>query len=267
MMPKVALTIAGSDPGGGAGLQVDLKTFAALGLYGYSAITAVTAQNSSRIDRIEALAPAMVVAQIEAVAAERIPDAVKTGVLVDAAIVEAVAAAIVRLKLPGPVVDPVLISSSGTRLLSAAGKAAMRTALFPIAAVVTPNIPEAEALSGIAIRDETARRAAAVAIQRMGPRAVVVKGGHPFTGGAPGTKADDLFYDGNQFVVLEDERIADGSMHGSGCIFSAAIAAHLARGDSIEAAVRAAKGVIARAIRNRVRLGKGRDVAFRILTE
>src|SRR5690349_9044707 len=163
MIPKVALTIAGSDPGGGAGLQADLKTFATLGVYGYSAVTAVTAQNSSRIDRIEALVPAMVAAQIEAVAAERIPDALKTGALIDSGIVEAVVAAIVRLRLPAPVVDPVLIASSGTRLLSPEGEVAMRTTLFPIAAVVTPNIPEAEALSGIAIRDEAARRAAAVA--------------------------------------------------------------------------------------------------------
>ncbi len=267
MMPKVALTIAGSDSGGGSGLQADLRTFAALEVYGYSVVTAVTAQNSSRIERIEALAAPMVVAQVEAVAAERRPDAIKTGALIDAAIVEAVAATIVRLKLPAPVVDPVLIASSGARLLSPEGEAAMSRALFPIALVVTPNLPEAEALSAIPICDEAARRAAAVAIHRMGPRGVVIKGGHPFTGAAPGARADDLFYDGKSFIVLQGERIAGASMHGSGCVFSAAIAAHLARGDSLEGAVRAAKGVIVRALRNRVRLGRGGEVAFRIPSE
>jgi hydroxymethylpyrimidine/phosphomethylpyrimidine kinase len=264
MIPPVALTIAGSDPGGGAGLQADLRTFAALGVYGYSVVTAITAQNSTRIDRIEAVAPAMVAAQIEALVAERKPDAIKIGALVDAGIVNAVAGAIARLELPAPVVDPVLIASSGVRLLSLKGEAAMRASLIPLAAVVTPNIPEAEALAGIAIRSQAERREAAIAIHRMGPRAVVIKGGHPFTGAAPGSKADDLFYDGRRFIVLEDDRVPDASMHGSGCIFSAAIAAYLARGEPLEAAVRAAKAVIGRALRNRIRLGKGRDVSYRI---
>jgi hydroxymethylpyrimidine/phosphomethylpyrimidine kinase len=264
LVPPLALTIAGSDPGGGAGLQADLKTFAALGVYGYSVVTAITAQNSTRIDRVEAVAPAMVAAQIETLAAERVPDAIKTGALVDAGIVAAVAGAIARLGLAAPVVDPVLIASSGVRLLSAEGEAAMRAALLPLAAVVTPNLPEAEALAGIAIRNEAARREAALAIHRLGPRTVVIKGGHPFTGAAPGSKADDLFYDGRSFIVLEDDRVPNASMHGSGCVFSAAIAAHLARGDSLESAVRAAKAVIGRALRNRIRLGKGRDVSYRI---
>ncbi len=265
MTPKVALTIAGSDSGGGAGLQADLKTFAALDVYGCSVVTAVTAQNSLRIDRIEAVAPAMVVAQIEAVAAERIPDAIKTGALIDAGIVNAVAGAIARLGLPAPVVDPVLIASSGARLLDDDDEAAMRAALIPLAMIVTPNIPEAEALTGIAIRDEAARREAAVVMHRMGPRAVVIKGGHPFTGAAPGAKADDLFYDGSRFIVLEDARVPDASLHGGGCVFSAAIAAYLARGEALEAAVRAAKRIVARAFRNRIRLGKGREVPYRIV--
>ncbi len=264
MIPPVALTIAGSDPGGGAGLQADLRTFAALGVYGYSVLTAITAQNSTRIDRIEAVAPAMVAAQIETLVAERKPDAIKTGALIDAGIVNAVAEAIARLGLPAPVVDPVLFASSGARLLSPEGEAAMRASLMPLAAVVTPNIPEAETLAGIAIRSEAARRDAAVAIHRMGPRAVVIKGGHPFTGAAPGSKANDLFYDGRRFIVLEDDRVPEASMHGSGCVFSAAIAAYLARGEPLEAAVRAAKAVIGRALRNRIRLGKGRDVPYRI---
>ena len=264
MIPPVALTIAGSDPGGGAGLQADLRTFAALGVYGYSVVTAITAQNSTRIDRIEAVAPATVAAQIEALVAERKPDAIKTGALLDAGIVNAVATAIARLDLPAPVVDPVLIASSGVRLLSLEGEAAMRVSLIPVAAIVTPNIPEAEALAGIAIRNEAALREAAMEIHRMGPRAVVIKGGHPFTGAAPGSKADDLLYDGRRFIVLEDDRVPAASMHGSGCVFSAAIAAYLARGEPLEAAVRAAKAVIGRALRNRIRLGKGRDVSYRI---
>lgn len=264
MIPPVALTIAGSDPGGGAGLQADLRTFAALGVYGYSVVTAITAQNSTRIDRIEAVAPAMVAAQIETLVAERKPDAIKTGALLDAGIVNAVASAIARLELPAPVVDPVLIASSGVRLLSLEGEAAMRASLIPLAAVVTPNIPEAEALAGIAIRNEAERREAAIAIHRMGPRAVVIKGGHPFTGAAPGSKADDLFYDGRRFIVLEDDRVPAAGMHGSGCVFSAAIAAYLARGEPLEAAIRAAKAVIGRALRNRIRHGKGRDVSYRI---
>ncbi|MBF6570096.1 MAG: bifunctional hydroxymethylpyrimidine kinase/phosphomethylpyrimidine kinase [Candidatus Binataceae bacterium] len=261
MIPKIALTIAGSDPGGGAGLQVDLKIFAALGVYGYSAVTAITAQNSTRIDRIDLVAPAMVAAQIAAVAAERKPDAIKTGALINAAIVEAVADTIEQLNLPAPVVDPVLIASSGVRLLDDAGELALRSRLIPIAIVVTPNIPEAEALSGITIRDADGMREAALAIHRIGARAVVIKGGHPFSGSSafPAT-ADDLFYDGKRFIVLEGKRIAEASIHGSGCIFSAAIAAHLARGDELELAIRAAKSVIESAIRNRVRLGHGRDV-------
>lgn len=264
MIPPIALTIAGSDPGGGAGLQADLRTFTALGVYGYSVVTAITAQNSTRIDRIETVAPAMVAAQIETLAAESKPDAIKTGALLDAGIVKAVAGAIARLELPAPVIDPVLIASSGSRLLSLEGEAAMRASLIPLAAVVTPNLPEAEALAGIAIRNEAERREAAMAIYRMGPRGVVIKGGHPFTGAAPGSKANDLFYDGRRFIVLEDDRVPAANMHGSGCVFSAAIAAYLARGEPLEAALRAAKAVIGRALRNRIRLGKGSDVSYRI---
>jgi hydroxymethylpyrimidine/phosphomethylpyrimidine kinase len=264
MIPKSALTIAGSDSGGGAGIQADLKTFAALGVYGFSVVTAVTAQNSFRVDRLEPILPAMVTAQIEAVAAEYIPDAIKTGALIDAGIVNAVASAIARLGLPAPVVDPILIASSGAHLLDAAGEAALRSTLFPLAAVVTPNIPEAEAIARIALRDEAARREAAIAIHRMGPRAVVIKGGHPFTGTAPGAKTSDLYYDGKHFIVLEDDRVPGANMHGGGCVFSAAIAAYLARGETPEAAVRAAKRVIGRALRNRIRLGSGHDVPYRI---
>ncbi|MGH7933617.1 MAG: bifunctional hydroxymethylpyrimidine kinase/phosphomethylpyrimidine kinase, partial [Candidatus Binataceae bacterium] len=181
---SLALTIAGSDPSGGAGLQADLKTFAALGVYGYSVITAVIAQNSARVERVDAVAAGMVAAQIRTLAMERQPGALKTGALANAAVVGAVANAIRELKLPAPVVDPVLISSSGTRLLERTGERALKERLLPLALVVTPNLPEAEALAGIAIDGMAAMRAAARAIcAATGVRAVVIKGGHALEAG------------------------------------------------------------------------------------
>ena len=165
---NVALTIAGSDPGGGAGIQADLKTFAALGVYGYSAITAVIAQNSSTVNRVAPVDAAMVAAQIETLAAERCPDAIKTGALGTAKIVEAVADAIVRLDLPAPVVDPVLISSAGVRLLDAAGERALLKRLLPLARIVTPNLAEAQALSGVDGASPAAIRAMAPCARQGG---------------------------------------------------------------------------------------------------
>jgi hydroxymethylpyrimidine/phosphomethylpyrimidine kinase len=267
----VALTIAGSDPSGGAGFQADLKTFAALKVYGFSVITAVIAQNSAKVARVAPVEAAMVTAQLEALASERRPDALKTGALADAAVVCAVAEAIRALKMPAPVVDPVLISSSGARLLDAEGEEALRTLIFPLARVVTPNIPEAEALSGITIDGPEAKRAAARALRRMGARAVVIKGGHPYTGvsadraGRRGhrggdARAVDLLFDGRNFVELAGERIPGGGAHGTGCAFSAAIAAYLARGAELEAAVRVAKRFVARALRHAFALGEGRTM-------
>ncbi len=178
----VAMTIAGSDPGGGAGLQADLKTFAAHRVYGFSVITAVIAQNSAHVTRVEPVSAAMVTEQIATIAAERRPDALKTGALGSGEVVRAVVESIRQFKLPAPVVDPVLISSSGARLLDEAGEHALRSMLLPLARIITPNIPEAEALSGIAIDGPVAMRAAARALRRLGARAVVIKGGHPFNG-------------------------------------------------------------------------------------
>jgi hydroxymethylpyrimidine kinase/phosphomethylpyrimidine kinase len=258
-MPKkslvrpIALTVAGSDPGGGAGVQADLKTFAALGVYGYSALTAVIAQNSARITRLAPVAPAMVSAQIEAIAAERKPAAVKTGALANAAIVREAGRTLEALGLPAPVVDPVMISSSGSRLLDRAGAAALRTRLFPISRVVTPNVPEAQALSGIEIDGVEAMREAARRIVRLGARAVVVKGGHL----AAGLDAIDLLYDGGGFVMLRAPRLAPGNAHGTGCAFSAAIAAYLARGADLEGAVRGAKKFVTAALERSFTLGRG----------
>jgi len=250
----VALTIAGSDPGGGAGLQADLKTFAALGVYGYSVITEVIAQNSSRVAEVEDVSPEMVDAQLDTLALECTPRAVKTGALANAAIVKAVARAIERLKLPAPVVDPVIVSSSGALLMGPKGERAIRKRLIPIARIVTPNIAEAEVLSRIRIDSDAAIREAAIKIIKLGARAVVIKGGHR----KDNRYATDLFHDGRRFIELKSPRIAGGGAHGTGCAFSAAIAAHLARGASLEDAVRAAKRYVTAALRQSFKLGKGR---------
>jgi hydroxymethylpyrimidine/phosphomethylpyrimidine kinase len=253
----VAMTIAGSDPSGGAGLQADLKTFAAHRAYGFSVITAVIAQNSASVSRVEPVAVSLVVEQIATLVAERIPDALKTGALGNAEIVKAIAQALRDFKLPAPVVDPVLISSSGARLLDANGENALRSSLLPLARVITPNIPEAGALAGLAIDGPMAMRAAARRLRKLGARAVLIKGGHPFAGdaGATATTAVDLLYDGRRFTEFTARRIAGDGAHGTGCAFSAAIAARLARGDDLETAVRGAKGFVTRALHNRFFLG------------
>ncbi len=252
----IALTIAGSDPGGGAGIQADLKTFAALGVYGYSVLTQVIAQNSSRVIDVEHASAEIVVAQLEALAAECAPISVKTGALANFKIVKAVARAIKDLKFPAPVVDPIIVSSSGARLLDPKGKRAMRKYLIPIARVVTPNIPEAEALTQVEIVSDAAMREAAREFIRMGADAVVIKGGHS----KDQSFATDLLLDGRRFVVLKGPRIAGGGAHGTGCAFSAAIAAYLARGENLEAAVRNAKRYVTTALRNSFTLGKGRPL-------
>jgi len=260
----VALTIAGSDPSGGAGAQADLKTFAAHRVYGFSAITSVIAQISARVGRAVPADPALVAEQIDAVVRQCRPGAIKTGALGNAAIVAAVVRTIRRLRLPAPVVDPVLISSSGKRLVDRAGEAAIRSRLIPIARIVTPNVAEAEALTGIAIgdADASAMRAAARALIAMGSRAVVIKGGHL----GASQPALDLFYDGRRFVELIGERIKGGAdVHGTGCAFSAAIAAALARGESLEASVRRAKAFVTRALRRRIAVGRGRPMLDHLL--
>jgi hydroxymethylpyrimidine kinase/phosphomethylpyrimidine kinase len=247
----VAMTVAGSDPSGGAGLQADLKTFAALDVHGFSIVTAIIAQNSACVARVVAVDADLVAAQIETVVAEWRPDSLKTGALASAAIIDKVADLVRRLHLPAPVIDPVLISSSGARLLEADSEQRLCERLLPLARIVTPNIPEAEALSGIAIDGPVAMRAAARAIRRMGVAAVVIKGGHPFSGstGAPSRKIVDLFYEGRSFIELSGTRIAGGGAHGTGCAFSAAIAAYLARGMDLETAVRRARTFVTRAMR------------------
>ncbi len=250
-----ALTIAGSDPSGGAGIQADLKTFAALEVYGFSAITEVVAQNSSRVLRVAALTPALVAAQLEAVALERKPNALKIGALGTAAIVKTVAASIIEHKLAAPVVDPVMISSSGARLLSKAGEDALIADLLPLARVITPNIPEAGRLAGLKIETTTDLHEAARRLVKMGARAVIIKGGHL----EAASDATELLYDGRRLTTHKVARIA-GDAHGTGCAFSAAIAAYLARGRNLEEAVRGAKEFITAALAARFRFGEGRPL-------
>ena len=250
----VVLTIAGSDSSAGAGIQADIKTFSALGVLGACAITAITAQNSVRVISIAAVKPAMVAAQIEAIAADTKIAALKTGMLANAKIVNAVADAISRLELPAPVVDPITRSTSGAMLLDSAGERAMLRRLFPLARIVTPNIPEAEAMTGVRIRDLDSMRQAAEAIVARGVRAVVVKGGHARLG----RDAVDIFFDGKTFSEFRSARTGGREVHGTGCAFSAAIAAYLARGETLEEAVRRAKWFVARAIRAAYSAGRGR---------
>jgi len=248
---KVVLTVAGSDSGGGAGIQADLRTFAAHGVHGTSAITAVTAQNSVAVLDWVALDPRMVVAQMEAVASDMPVAAAKTGMLATAAIVSAVAAALERLRLPLVVVDPVMIAKSGDRLLDRDAETAYRERLLPLATVVTPNLPEAESLLGRPVRTLAEMREAARALRAMGPRAVVVKGGH-LEGDAV-----DVFWDGERMEDLSAPRVATKNTHGTGCTYSAAIAARLALGDPLLDAVRGAKAYLTEAIRRSYSVGRG----------
>ena len=248
---KVALTIAGSDSGGGAGIQADLRTFAAHGLHGASAITAVTAQNTVAVADYVALEPRMVVAQIDAVASDMPVAAVKTGMLATGPIVEAVAEAVARWRLPHLVVDPVMVAKSGDRLLDPAAEAAYRERLFPLAEVVTPNLAEAEALLRRPVRTLEAMAQAARDLHALGPRAVLVKGGH--LEGDP----VDVFFDGRRLEELRAPRIDTRHTHGTGCTLSAAIAARLALGDDTLSAARGAKAYLTEAIRGAYALGRG----------
>jgi hydroxymethylpyrimidine/phosphomethylpyrimidine kinase len=249
---RTALTIAGSDSGAGAGIQADLKTFAALGVYGTSAIAALTAQNTVTVTGVQTVPAEFVVAQIDAVVADLGCDAVKTGMLATADVVAAVAAAVARWSLPNLVVDPVMVAKSGDRLLAADAVEALRRHLLPLAAVATPNVPEAEALTGRPIRTRDDARAAAHALRGLGARAVVVKGGHL-------DRADivDVLVTAERTVEIVGERVPGRHTHGTGCTFASAIAARLALGDEVDAAVRAAQGYVREAMRAGIALGAG----------
>ena len=247
-----ALTIAGSDSGGGAGIQADLKTFAAHRVFGTSAITAVTAQNTRGVRLWQALPVELVVAQIEAVIEDIGADAVKIGMLGNAAIVRAVAQAIDRLRLAPVVLDPVMIAKGGDRLLEEDAVNELRDTLLPRAHVVTPNIPEAEVLARRPIRSLDDMRDAAIGIQRLGPRVVLVKGGH-----AEGAEAVDVGCTPDGLVELRGPRLATRHTHGTGCTLSSAIAANLANGRSDVEALREAKRYLEGAIRHAPEIGGG----------
>jgi hydroxymethylpyrimidine/phosphomethylpyrimidine kinase len=251
-LDRIALTIAGSDSGAGAGIQADLKTFAAHGVYGTSAITAVTAQNTLGVTMFEPLPVPLVRAQIEAVVTDIGVHAAKTGMLATAAIVEAVAAAIADFTIPFVVVDPVMIAKSGDRLLDEEAIRAIKIALLPRAFAVTPNIPEAEALSGLTIATDADRRDAARRILALGPRAVIIKGGH-----LPFPDIVDLLYDGVEFSEFRHERVPGRHTHGTGCTFAASLTASLAHGRSLTDAIPRAQSYIAGAIRHGPQLGRG----------
>jgi hydroxymethylpyrimidine kinase/phosphomethylpyrimidine kinase len=251
MKLPVALTIAGSDSGGGAGIQADLKTFAALGVHGTSAITAITAQNTVGVTDIFELPPRTVRAQIDAVMEDMTVAAAKTGMLSSGPIIETVAAAIKEHGLSLLVVDPVMVAKGGARLLRDDAVNALRRTLLPLAAVITPNLPEAEVLLGRTITTLDDRRDAAQELVRLGARAAVVKGGH-----AEGD-AVDVFADAHQMFELSSTRIDTANTHGSGCAFSAAIAANLALGLDAADAVRRAKVFITSAIEFALEIGHG----------
>ena len=249
---RTALTIAGSDSSAGAGIQADLKTFAAHGVYGTSAITAITAQNTVGVMEAEALSADLVTAQIEAVMADIGAHAAKTGMLANAAIVEAVAAAIDALEIPLVVVDPVMVAKSGHRLLDDEALGAMKSELLRRAYVVTPNVPEAEALSLKPIHTVEDLREAARRILILGPKAVLIKGGH-----FPSADIVDLLYDGHRFTEFRAERVVSTSTHGTGCTFAAALVSQLAMGRSLDESIPLAQQYVAGAIRNAPGLGKG----------
>lgn len=249
----VALTIAGSDSGGGAGIQADLKAMEANGVFGASAITAVTAQNTQSVTMSYDLPVRMVAQQIDAVATDFEVAATKTGMLSSAEIIETVAAKVEEHDLFPFVVDPVMISKSGYKLLKPDAMGTLRDVLLPMATVVTPNVHEAEHLTGTKIRSIDDARKVAEQIYAMGPESVLVKGGHLLEV----ADAADLLFDGSEFHVFRAPRVDTEHTHGTGCTFASALAAHLARGRDLKTAIAYAKRYVTSAIQNALALGGG----------
>jgi hydroxymethylpyrimidine/phosphomethylpyrimidine kinase len=252
-MTPVALTIAGSDSSGGAGIQADLKTFAALGVYGASAITALTAQNTTGVTGIHAVPAAFVTAQIDAVFSDLDVGAVKIGMVAQAASIDAIASALARWEPRHVVLDPVMVATSGDRLLAAEAVAALRTKLMPLASVITPNLPEAAAL----LDEQVAQTEAEIESQgrrllSLGCRAVLIKGGH-----GEGAASIDYLVGADTTVALAAPRVATRNTHGTGCSLSSAVAAGLAKGEDLETAVRNAKSWISAAIASADRFSVG----------
>lgn len=247
-----ALTIAGSDSGGGAGIQADLKTFQALGVWGMTAVTAVTVQNTKGVTGYEVLSPDTVADQIRAVVTDIGVDAAKTGMLASAAIAEAVAEAIAETGVPNLVVDPVSVSKHGHPLLADEAVDALRSRILPLATVTTPNLPEAALLAGFPVQTPQEMERAGQAILELGPGAVLVKGGHLEDG-----EATDLLVTSEAVTPISAERIDTPHTHGTGCVLSAAIAAYLARGEDLLTAIRRGKAFVTEAIRAHLEIGQG----------
>jgi hydroxymethylpyrimidine/phosphomethylpyrimidine kinase len=261
LIPK-ALTIAGSDSGGGAGIQADLKTFSAFRVFGMSVITAVTAQNSLGVQGVESLPPAFVAQQLRSVLSDFGADAAKCGMLATAPIIEAVAAGLAEYPIAKLVVDPVMVAKSGDALLRPDAVRALIERILPLALLVTPNLPEAETLAGLAVSDRKEMEEAARRIHALGPRYVLVKGGH-----LKGEEALDLLWNGRELRAFSAPRVDSPNTHGTGCTFSAAIAAGLARGQAIPDAIREAKAYVTKAIVEGFQGGRGVGQLKHFLTE
>lgn len=251
MKMHTALTIAGSDSSGGAGIQADLKTMTAHGVYGMSALTALTAQNTTGVTDILAVPPAFLAAQLDAVFADIPPDAVKIGMVADAALIHVIAEKLDEYDAKNVVVDPVMVATSGARLISEDAVEALVSELLPRAALITPNIPEAEVLADMAITDHTAMTAAAARIHERTHAAVLMKGGHSVD------DANDLLVDDTGARWFEGRRIVTSNTHGTGCTLSSAIASNLARGIDTDTAVAQAKAYLSGALAAGLDLGHG----------
>lgn len=251
MTTKVALSIAGSDPSGGAGLQADLKTFHRMGVYGEAVVTLITVQNTRGVTRVDIMAPDLVVEQIHAVTSDICPHAAKIGALGNRAIVEAVAEAAKSFTFP-LVIDPVMISKHGAPLMEEEAQRALSQCLLPRAFLLTPNLEEATVLAGFPVTDIASMRKAAEALASRGTKNVLIKGGH-----LEGDAVDVLFEPGHGFSEFSEMRIATKHTHGTGCTYSAAITAELAKGTALRAAITQAKQFVTDAIRTAPRLGSG----------
>ncbi|MFL6558974.1 MAG: bifunctional hydroxymethylpyrimidine kinase/phosphomethylpyrimidine kinase [Bacillus sp. (in: firmicutes)] len=250
---KKALTIAGSDSGGGAGIQADLKTFQELGVFGMSALTAVTAQNTLGVHGVYPMTVEAVVKQIQAIGDDIGADAVKTGMLFNAEIIEAVSVQLKHYQVENVVVDPVMIAKGGASLLQMEAISAMKNYLLPLAKVITPNIPEAEVLTDMEIRTVEDKHEAARRLNKLGVKNVVIKGGHDENE----SESIDFLFDGKEFYTFTSKRIQTKNTHGTGCTFSAVITAELAKGASIYEAVLKAKDFIQAAIEDQLEIGQG----------
>jgi hydroxymethylpyrimidine/phosphomethylpyrimidine kinase len=249
---KTVLTIAGSDPSGGAGIQADLKTFSQLRVYGMAVIAAMTAQNTLGVSAVSEVPLEFVAEQLDSVLTDIPPDSAKTGMLLTAGVIDVVAHKIKQYRLPNLVVDPVMIATSGAALMQTDAKDVFRRSLLPLAFLLTPNLNEACQLTGRAIQNLQDMQTAAREIHEMGARHVLIKGGH-----LEGDEAADVFFDGQDFLHFRSSRIATRHTHGTGCVLSASITAFLAKGEEIKEAVRLGKDFVTAAIQNALAIGNG----------